>query len=89
MAVQCLYGKNGEKSFRNDAGRRVNMTDINQREWLPSQLLLANSRGLVAESIDQVHALVTVLVRVCERSKLRMKVEKVKVMEVGREGVAP
>ena len=48
-----------------------------------SQLLFADDTALVAESAEQLQCLVREFGRVCERRKLRVNVEKSKVMSVG------
>ena len=51
---------------------------------MPSQLLFAYDTALVADSTEQLQALVREFGRVCERKKLRVNVDKSKVMVTGR-----
>ena len=48
-----------------------------------SQLLFADDTASVAESAEQLHCLVREIGRVCVRRKLRVNVDKSKVMFVG------
>ena len=57
-------------------GRVVKIFDRNQRDLLPSQLLFANGRKLVAESIEKIQFLVTEFGNFCERKNLRVNVTK-------------
>ena len=61
---------------------------VNEIEWMLSQLLFADDTALVAESAEQLQCLVSEFGRVCERRKLRVNVDKSKVMIVG-ENVDP
>ena len=57
-------------------------------EWMLSQLLFADDTALVAESAEQLQRLVSEFGSVCERRKLRVNVDKSKLMIVG-ENVNP
>ena len=69
-------------------GMGVKMRGEGDREWMLSQLLFADDTALVAESAEQLQCLVREFGRVCERRKLRVNVDKSKVMCVG-ENVEP
>ena len=69
-------------------GMGVKLCVGGEREWLLSQLLFADDTALVAESAEQLQCLVREFGRVCERRKLRVNVDKSKVMIVG-ENVDP
>ena len=62
------------------AGMGVKMTVEDGGEWVLSQLLFADDTALVAESAEQLQRLVTEFGKVCKRRKLRVNVEKSKVM---------
>ena len=64
-------------------GMGVKMRVHGESEWILSQLLFADDTALVAESAEQLQCLVREFGRVCERRKLRVNVEKSKVMSVG------
>ena len=64
-------------------GKGVKMRVDGEREWMLSQLLFADDTALVAESAEQLQCLVREFGRVCERRKLRVNVDKSKVMCVG------
>merc|ERR1712002_202066 len=61
----------------------VKMSVGGEGEWVLSQLLFADDTALVAESADQLQCLVKEFGRVCKRRKLRVNVDKSKVMSVG------
>ena len=69
-------------------GIGVKLSVGGEREWLLSQLLFADDTALVAESAEQLQCLVSEFGRVCDRRKLRVNVDKSKVMIVG-ENVDP
>ena len=64
-------------------GVGVKMREEGEREWVLSQLLFADDTALVAESAEQLQCLVGEFGRVCKRRKLRVNVEKSKVMCIG------
>ena len=64
-------------------GKGVKMRVDGESEWMLSQLLFADDTALVAESAEQLQCLVRKFGRVCERRKLRVNVDKSKVMCVG------
>ena len=64
-------------------GMGVKMRVNGESEWILSQLLFADDTALVAESAEQLQCLVREFGRVCERRKLRINVDKSKVMSVG------
>ena len=65
----------------NQAG--VKMSVRGEREWVLSQLLFADDTALVAESSEQLQCLVREFGGVCKRRKLRVNVDKSKVMKIG------
>ena len=54
-----------------------------EREWMMSQLLFADDTAIVAESAEQLQCRVREFGRVCKQRKLRVNVDKSKVMSVG------
>merc|ERR1711888_78008 len=66
-------------------GRRVKLRNESGSEWVLSQLLFADDTALVADSAEPLQALVREFGRVCERRKLRVNVDKSKVMVAGRD----
>ena len=68
-------------------GRRVMLIDLYQREWFPIQLFITDDMALGAESDEQLQCLVTEFGSVCAGTKLRLYVEKSKVVVAEREGV--
>ena len=64
-------------------GMGVKINEDGEREWMVSQLLFADDTALVAESAEQLQCLVREFGRVCKRRKLRVNVDKSKVMSVG------
>ena len=54
-----------------------------ESDWMLSQLFFADDTALVADSAEQLQCLVREFGRVCERRKLRVNVDKSKVMCVG------
>ena len=62
---------------------RVKMNDYGESEWVVCQLLFADDTALVAESAEQQQCLVREFGRVCKRRKLRVNVDKSKVMSAG------
>ena len=64
-------------------GMGVKMRVHGESEWILSQLLFADDTALVAESAEQLQCLVREFGRVCERRKLRVNVDKSKIMCVG------
>ena len=66
-------------------GRGVKLRNESGNEWVLSQLLFADDTALVADSAEQLQALVREFGRVCERRKLRVNVDKSKVMVAGRD----
>ena len=66
-------------------GMGVKLSVGGEREWLLSQLLFADDTALVAESAEQLQCLVREFGRVCARQKLRVNVDKSKVMIVGED----
>ena len=63
-------------------GMGVKMSVGGEEEWVLSQLLFADDTALVAESAEQLQCLVSEFGRVCKRRKLRVNVDKSKVMSV-------
>ena len=64
-------------------GKGVRMRVDGESDWMLSQLLFADDTALVADSAEQLQCLVREFGRVCERRKLRVNVDKSKVMCVG------
>ena len=69
-------------------GKGVKMRVDCEKEWMLSQVLFADDTALVVESAEQLQCLFLEFVRVCKRRKLRVNVNKSKVMCVG-ESVEP
>lgn len=65
----------------NEAG--VKLSGEGERDWVLSQLLFADDTALVAESAEQLQCLVQEFGGVCKRRKLRVNVDKSKVMRIG------
>ena len=65
----------------NGMGVSMTMGDI---WWVLSQLLFADDTALMAESAEQLQCLVSEFGRVCKRRKLRINVNKSKVMCIER-----
>ena len=63
-------------------GMGVKMSVGGEEEWVLSQLLFADDTALVAESAEQLQCLVSEFERVCKQRKLRVNVNKSKVMSV-------
>ena len=66
----------------NQAGVRMNVAGV---DLVLSQLLFADDTALVAESEDQLQCLVREFGRVCDRRKLKVNVDKSKVMKIGED----
>ena len=67
-------------------GRGVEMFDSMGRSWRVSQLLFADDAVLMAESAKDLQDLVAGFGRVCERRKLRVNVNKSKVLVCSKDG---
>ena len=65
-------------------GRGLKLVDGNENEWELNQLLFADDTVVVADSERKLCQLVTEFGRVCERRKLRVNVDKSKVMRCTR-----
>ena len=65
-------------------GRGLKLIDANANEWELNQLLFADDTVVVADSEEKLNQLVTEFGRVCERRKLRVNVDKSKVMRCTR-----
>ena len=65
-------------------GRGLKLVDGNDNEWELNQLLFADDTVVVADSERKLCQLVTEFWRVCERRKLRVNVDKSKVMRCAR-----
>ena len=66
------------------SGRGVRLSMGVESNWILSQLLFADDTALVAESAEQLQCLVREFGEVCERRKLRVNVDKSKIMVVGK-----
>uniref|UniRef100_A0A3P9JM39 ribonuclease H n=1 Tax=Oryzias latipes TaxID=8090 RepID=A0A3P9JM39_ORYLA len=65
-------------------GTGVSMMNTDSSEWSVNQLLFADDTALVADSEESLARLVEEFGRVCDRMKLRVNVEKSKVMRCTR-----
>ena len=65
-------------------GNGVNLVGVDGRGWELCQVLLADNTTLVADSEDKLQKLLKEFGRVCERRKLKVNVNKSKVMHCSR-----
>ena len=68
------------------------MTDewrLNRQNWTINQILFADDTALVADSERTLQQLVTEFDRVCKRRKLKINVDKSKVLRCSREDPVP
>lgn len=68
-------------------GRGVELVEEDGRRWELSQLLFADDTVLMADSEEKLCRIVSEFGKVCERRKLRVNVDKSKVMRCNRNGV--
>ncbi|KAK7882210.1 hypothetical protein WMY93_028384 [Mugilogobius chulae] len=66
------------------SGKGVSMVNVDGSEWSLNQLLFADDTALVADSEESLARLVEEFGRVCDRRKLRVNVNKSKVMRCTR-----
>ena len=66
-------------------GRGACLLDERGARWKVCQLLFADDTALVADSEERLQRLVDEFARVCDRRKLRVNVNKGKVMRCARE----
>ena len=85
MVAQYLHGRSSKRSLRKDARERSqNVTGI--REWyrmVPQSTTVSNDTALLHESAEQFQYL-TEFGRLCDRRKLIMNEDNIKIMVLGR-----
>ena len=67
-------------------GRGLDLLSANGGRFEINQVLFADDTALLADSEEKLCRLVSEFVRVCERRKLRVNVDKSKVMRYSRYG---